>query len=162
MKNTKETKLKAVKEHIYEKTTIKVICNKYGIDPARLKYYVALYHRYGEKPFLDKKEGQRDYPRTLKLQMIKRYLAGESGYSLALEMGCTNQTIVRDWTKVYQNKGEQAVVGSKSRKNYLLKNERQRLKDQKRIIERNKYLEAENEILKKWYSLTQKRSEKSK
>lgn len=162
MKNSRETRLKAVKEHLDDGLTIKEVALKYGIDPGRIKFYVALYRRHGEKPFLKSLSGKQTFTREQKLEMIRRNLAGESGYSLALELGSTDQTVIRDWVRLYETGGEEAIKTTKSRKNYVLKDERSQIKAHKKIVKRNEYLEAENEVLKKWYTLILQRSEPSK
>ena len=162
MKNSRETRLKAVKEHLDDGLTIKEVAEKYGIDACRIKFYVALYRRHGEKPFLNSLSGKQIFTREQKLEMIKRNLAGESGYSLALELGSTDQTVIRDWVHLYEKGGEEAIKTTKSRKNYVLKDERVQIKAHKKILKRNEYLEAENEVLKKWYTLILQRSEPSK
>ena len=53
MKLTPQEKSKATKEHVDGKLTIKEVCEKYKINPARIKYYTKLYRAYGEKPFMD-------------------------------------------------------------------------------------------------------------
>ena len=162
MKNSRETRLKAVKEHLDDGLTIKEVSLKYNIDPGRIKFYVALYRRWGEKPFLKSLSGKQVFTREQKLEMVKRNLDGESAYSLALELGSTDQTVVRDWTRLYLKGGENALKTTKSRKNYVLKDERAHIKAHKKILKRNEYLEAENEVLKKWYTLILQRSEQSK
>lgn len=162
MKNTIETKLKAVKEHIENHETIAAVCEKYGLQKSKLKYLCALYRLYGEEPFIKNYEGKIKYSRELKLEMIKRNLEGESGYKLALELKSVDQTVVRDWKNIYLKKGESGIHDSHTRKSFKLKDEREHLKAHKRILARNEYLEAENEVLKKWCALILQRSEKPK
>ena len=59
MKTVKETKLKAVKEHLDDGLTIKEVCEKYKMNPAVLKFLTALYRRHGEEPFLRHREGKQ-------------------------------------------------------------------------------------------------------
>ena len=162
MNNSRETKLKAVKEHVIDGLTIREVSEKYHIDTARLKFLIALYMRYGDTPFLKSSSGRQVFTREQKLEMIKRNLNGESAYSLALELGSTDQTVVRDWVHLYEKHGEEAIKSTKSRTNYVLKDERSQIKAHQRILKRNEYLEAENEVLKKWYTLILQRSEQSK
>lgn len=162
MKYTRDIKLQAVKAHIEDKLTLKEVSEKYHIHPARIKFFVALYRRHGEEPFVRSREGIITYTREQKLEMIKRNLNGESGYSLSLELGTTDQSVVRDWVHLYLKGGEKAIQSTKSRKNYVLKNEREHLKAHTKLLKRNEYLEAENEVLKKWYTLILQRSDSSK
>ena len=159
MKLTLQEKLKATKEHVDGKLTIKEVCEKYKIDPARIKYYTKLYRAYGEKPFMNSDHLQ--YTRETKLKMIKRCLAGESAYKLSFELGTPDRKVVGEWVALYKAKGEKAIQTTNRRKNYLIKDERVKVNAQKRLVERNNYLEAENEVLKKWYSLILQRSELS-
>ncbi len=151
-----ETKLKAAKDHVDNKMTVKDVSEKYHIDCSRIKYYSSLYRLHGEKPFHGAE--RLTYSRELKLNMIKRCLAGESAYSLSLEIGSTDRKVVSEWVTLYKTKGESAIQTTSRRKKYLLKTERDYLKAHKKILKRNEYLEAENEILKKWYSLILQRN----
>lgn len=160
MKLTLQEKLKAAKEHVDDKLTLNEVSKKYKLDPARLKYYVKLYKAYGDKPFLD--ANHLIYTRETKLKMIKRYLEGESAYKLSFELGTPDRKVVGEWAALYKAKGEAAIKTTNRRKTYLLKNERERVTAHKRLVNRNNYLEAENEVLKKWYSLILQRSELSK
>ena len=159
MKLTLQTKLNAAKDHIEKKMTIKEVSQKYKMDPSRIKYYGQLYKRHGEKPF--KGAERLVYTRETKLNMIKRCLAGESAYSLCLELGSTDRKVVSEWVALYKTKGERAIQTTARRKAYLLTDEREKLKAHKRLVSRNNYLEAENEVLKKWYSLILQRNELS-
>ena len=53
MKNSRETRLKAVKEHLDDCLTIKEVALKYGIDLGRIKFFVALYRLHGEASFIN-------------------------------------------------------------------------------------------------------------
>lgn len=159
MKLTLQTKLKAARDHVDNKLTIKEVCKKYNIDPSRIKYYSSLYKLHGETPFHGAE--RLVYTRETKLRMIKRCLAGESAYSLCLELGFTDRKVISEWVALYKAKGEKAIQTTARRKQYLLSDEREKLKAHKRLVCRNNYLEAENEVLKKWYSLILQRSELS-
>lgn len=159
MKLTLQTKLNAAKDHVDKKMTIKEVSQKYKMDQSRIKYYGQLYRIHGEKPFQGAE--RLEYTRETKLKMIKRCLAGESAYSLCLELGSTDRKVVSEWVALYKAKGEKAIQTTARRKAYLLTDEREKLKAQKKLVSRNNYLEAENEVLKKWYSLILQRSELS-
>ena len=159
MKLTLQEKLKATKEHVDGKLTIKEVSEKYGIDPAKIKYYSKLYKAYGDKPFMD--SNHLKYTREKKLEMIKRCLAGESAYQLSFELGTPDRKVVGEWVALYKAKGENAIQTTNRRKNYVLKDEREKMRAHKRLVQRNNYLEAENEVLKKWYSLILQRNELS-
>ena len=159
MKLTLQTKLKIAQDHVDKKMTIKEVSEKYHMDQPRVKFYSSLYKRHGEAPF--KGAERLVYTRDKKLEMIKRCLAGESAYSLCLELGSTDRKVISEWVSLYKEKGEEAIQTTARRKPYLLTDEREKLKAQKKLVARNNYLEAENEVLKKWYSLILQRSELS-
>ena len=162
MKFTKEQKLAMAREHVDDHVPLYQLYEKYGIGGQHAKYFIALYKKHGAKAFEDKGR-KTSYNRSLKLECIKRHLeGGESQYSIAIDIGLPEPSIIRDWIKLYKTKGEAAIIGTTSRKNYVLSDERKHIKAHKRLIKRNEYLEAENEVLKKWYALILQRSESSK
>ena len=59
MKTTLEEKLKYVRLHFDEGVPIHEIQEKYGLDRSTLKYYCALYRKWGEEPFAKPK--RREY-----------------------------------------------------------------------------------------------------
>ena len=63
---------------------------------------------------------------------------------------------------MYKEKGEEAIVTTYGRKNYELKEDKIKRLNNKEAEERIKYLEAENEALKKFYALIQKKEKISK
>lgn len=162
MKFTKAQKLAMAREHVDNHVPLYQLYEKYGIGSQHAKYFVALYRRHGAKAFEDK--GTRtNYTREMKLVCIKRHIdGGESQYKIALDIGMAEPSIIRDWVRLYKTKGEAAIIGTTTRKNYVLRDERKHIKAHKRLIKRNEYLEAENEVFKKWYALILQRSESSK
>ena len=56
MKTTLEEKLKCVRLHIDEGVPIFEIPKKYGLDCSTLKYYCALYRKWGEEAFTKPKK----------------------------------------------------------------------------------------------------------
>ncbi len=81
---------------------------------------------------------------------------------VALDMGLTDVTIVRDWMRKYNKSGEKSIKDTHSCSHYLLYEERLDKIALDSMQDRMKYLEAENEYLKKLYSLILKRSKQSK
>ena len=162
MKFTKEQKLAMAREHVDDHVPLYQLYEKYGIGAQHAKYFIALYKKHGAKAFEDK--GTRTpYTRSFKLECIKRHLqGGESQYSIAIDIGLAEPSTIRDWVNLYKAKGEAAIKGTTTRKNYVLSDERKHIKAHKRLIKRNEYLEAENEVLKKWYALILQRSDSSK
>lgn len=127
-----------------------------------LKYNVALYLRHGEGAFTDQSE-KTVYSRAMKLKAVKRYLDGnESIRLISVDFGLADPTILSGWIKKYQNGGEEALQTSYSRPNYALPEDRQKKIENQEIKERLEHLEAENEYLKKYYSLILERSRRLK
>lgn len=68
MKLTLEEKLRLVKLHIFDGVPIREIHEKHGLDRSTLKYYCALYRKWGDEPFA--KPTKRKYTREMKLEAI--------------------------------------------------------------------------------------------
>ena len=159
---TRETKLEIVKKHLEAGVTLKELSEEYGIHTSNIKYYMALYLKHGESVFTNENR-IKTYTREFKLKAIKRYINGnESMRAIAVDLGLTDFSIIRDWVAKYRQGGEDAIQTSTGRKNYLLHEERQDKIASDELKERIKYLEAENEYLKKSYSLILERSKQSK
>ena len=162
MLRTQEEKLAIVREHLEEGYTIQELSQKHGIHTANIKYYVALYKRHGSSAF-ENSEEIKVYTREYKLKAIKRYLNGdESMQAISIDLGLKDPSILKDWINKYKAGGEDAIQISTGRKNYLLHEERQDKIASDELKERIKYLEAENEYLKKSYSLILERNRQSK
>ena len=159
---TRETKLEIVKKHLEDGVTLKALSEQYGIHTSNIKFYIALYRKHGESVFTNESRN-KVYTREFKLQVIKRYMNGnESMRTIAVDLGFTDPGMVRDWVNKYKAGGEDAIQASTRRKNYLLHEERQDKIASDELKERIKYLEAENEYLKKSYSLILERNRQSK
>ncbi len=159
---TKETKLEIVRKHLEEGLTTKELSEMFHMHPSNIQYYINLYNKHGAGVFTNE-EGLKTYSREYKLKAIKRVLEGnESIRSVAVDLGLTDYSVLRDWIKKYKKDGEDAIQTSFSRKNYLLHEDRQNAIATKELKERIEYLEAENEYLKKSYSLILERSRRSK
>ncbi len=158
----KETKLEIVLKHLNEGITVKELSEEYHIHPSNIQYYVNLYQKHGSDVFTNE-EGLKVYEREYKLKAIKRVIQGnESIRSVAVDLGLTDYSVLRDWIKKYKAGGEDAIQTSFSRKNYLLHEERQNAIASQEMKERIEYLEAENEFLKKSYSLILERNRRSR
>jgi transposase-like protein len=148
--------------HVHDGVPMTKIAKKYQIDISKLKYKVKIYSLYGETPFTDEQE-KRIYSREEKLRAIQAVLKGEkSGRQVALELALPNADTVNDWVKLYKRKGESAIQVSKGRKKYLLHEERQAYLADKEIKARCKFLEDENEFLKKSLALALKKDKRLK
>ena len=146
----KPTKIKIVKEHIEEFVSLKELEIKYKISMKHIKYMVALYRKHGESVFSDE---IKKYSRETKLKAIKRVYEGESQREVAIDLGLAEATTIRDWLRIYKSKGEEGIKDSYSRSHYLLHEDRLDKIAVDSLKDRNAYLEAENEYLKKLYSL---------
>lgn len=156
MKINQEQKLLIVKQHVHEGVSLKALSKEYKYDIARLKYTVALYKKHGEDIFL--KRGRAiSYSRETKLEAIHRVKNGETRYSIGIEFGLTDPTVVGDWIKKYDKEGVQSITTTLQRPAYKTKREKTENQKIKELNERIKYLEGENEYLKKLSTLIQKK-----
>jgi len=161
MKITIELKLEMAKKYDTGQFKLMELCEIYGVGKDKIQYYYKLYKMWGEKGFVDR--GSVVYTRKEKLEAIKIVLSGEkSCRQIALEKCMPNPHVVQDWVNLYKTKGEDAIQISSGRKRYLLHEDRQRFLADKELKERLKYLEMENEYLKKSLALTSKKSKQSK
>lgn len=151
----KPTKIKIVKDHLNDGITLKELKEKYGISNDHIKYMIALYKRHGEEAFHDKIQ---KYSRELKLEAIKRVYNGESQRQVAIDIGLQEATTMRDWIRKFKQYGEAGIKDSYSRSHYLKHEDRLDKIAVDSLKDRNEYLEAENEYLKKLYSLILERS----
>jgi hypothetical protein len=69
---------------------------------------------------------------------------------------------VNDWIALCKARGESAIQQSRGRKKYMLHEDRQRYLADNELRARLKFLEAENDYLKKSYSLIQEKDKQSK
>ena len=138
------------------------IAKEYNLDISKLKFKVKVYQLHGEAPFTDEQE-KRIYTREEKLKAIQTVLKGEkSGRQVAVEMGLPHADSVNDWVNLYKEKGEEAIQVSRGRKKYMLHEERQRYLADKELKARCKYLEDENEFLKKSLALALRKDKRLK
>lgn len=162
MRIDNKSKLKMVKEHVYEGITLRELVSTYKLDISTIKYLVELYRRHGEKIFL-KREIVTRYDREQKLKAIRRVILNkEVQRQVALDIGLIDPSILRDWIKMYKKGGEEAIRTTYGRKSYELSKDKIKRLEDKKIKDRLEYLEAENEYLKKLYSLSLKRGKTSK
>ena len=98
----------------------------------------------------------------MKLDAIKRVYEGESQRQVAIDIGLPEPTVLRDWLRKYKAGGEKEIKDSYSRSHYLLHEDRLDKIAVDSLKDRNEYLEAENEYLKKLYSLILEKKKQSK
>ena len=158
MKTTLEEKLRCVHLHLYEGVPISEIEREYGLNRSTLKYCCALYLKWGDKAFkVDVK--RREYPRQMKLEAIHDILTNGKSYAQkAIELMLTDAKIIGDWMEKYREDGEDAITDTHSREAYKHHNDKVLEKEYKKLLEDLERTKAENEYLKKSYSLILKRS----
>lgn len=158
MKFTLEERKKMALLHIDEGIPIYEIVKEHEIDQGRLKYYIALYNAWGDKAF-NKEEQRRSYTRELKLKAIHDVLSNNYSYrQKGIELMLSDPSIIRDWIKMYKKYGEEGIKDSYSREAYKHHDDKVLEKEYKKLLEDLERTKAENEYLKKSYSLILKRS----
>ena len=151
--------LKIVHLYLDDKVSMTKLCRTYNVDAGKIKYRVNLYLLHGEMPFSDEQE-RRVYSREEKLRAIHCVLdQKKSCRQVGLEMGVPNPHTIHDWVNKYKKYGEEAIQVSKGRKKYLLHEDRQRYLANQEMKERLKFLEMENDVLKKSLALISKRKD---
>lgn len=161
MKFSKAQRLEMAKRAIDQGIPSYQIIAETGIDHESLNYAIELYQRYGDEPFLD--ENKRVYTKEFKLQVIKEYKeGGGSMRTLAVKHCLPDSTVIRDWVRLYDAKGPDGLITTTTRKNYMLSEDRKAKIESEELRNRLEYLEAENEYLKKSYSLILERSKQQK
>ncbi|NLE04121.1 MAG: transposase [Crenarchaeota archaeon] len=158
MKTTLEEKLRCVHLHLYEGVPISEIEREYGLNRSTLKHCCALCLKWGDKAFkVDVK--RREYPRQKKLEAIHDILtSGKSYAQKAIELMLTDPKIIGDWMEKYREGGEDAITDTHSREAYKHHNDKVFKKEYKKLLEDLERTKAENEYLKKSYSLILKGS----
>lgn len=155
-------KLEMAKRHLEKGITLRELSEECDLNLKNIKYFISLYELHGEKVFL-KRETMNEHTREIKLAAITKVLVdGRSQRSVALELGLSDATILRDWIKLYQTRGESSIQTSRRRKSYELKEEKLDRIANKDLLQRLEYLEAENEYLKKLHSLVIERNQQPK
>ena len=153
MKINQSQKLEIARSHVDDGVPIFELAKKWKYDVGKLKYFCRLYQLYGPSAFEDN-GAKRVYRREEKLDAVKRFLSGESEYSIGLAMMLPTPETVRDWAALYKKGGEAALKDTHSRSHYLLHEDRLDRVAGRKLMERLEYLEAENQYLKKLYALT--------
>ena len=162
MELTLDEKLECVLLHLNDNLPLHTISKERGNNVARLKFCIDLYKKWGEVAF-KKKEERRTYTRETKLKAIKDAIVnGRSFRKIAIDLMLTEPNIVSDWVNMYKEKGEEAIKDTYSREAYKHHNDKVLEKEYKKLLEDLQRTKAENEYLKKSYSLILKRSKPSK
>ena len=162
MKFTLSEKLKFAKMHVNDLVPLFEISEKYGIKVGNLKYYCRLYSVWGDKAFKEGNE-KRKYSREMKLDAIHDVINNHKSFrDKAIELMLTNPNIVWDWLEKYRIGGEAAITDTFPREAYKRHDEKVLEKEYKKLLEDLERTKAENEYLKKSYSLVLTRSKRSK
>lgn len=99
----------------------------------------------------------------MKLEAIHDILtSGKSYAQKAIELMLTDPKIIGDWMEKYKEGGEEAITDTHSREAYKHRDDKILEKNYKKLLEDLERTKAENEYLKKSYSLILKRSKPSK
>lgn len=154
MRVTAEQKLEMVKAHVDHGKSLSHAAEMYGYDIGNLKYLCKLYDKFGEEIFF--RDGMTKHQRSTKLIGIARVKAGESIRRVALDLGLIEPSILGDWVKLYDKKGEAGIKDSYQRASYLTKDQRAKYIVDQSLLEENERLRAELAYLKKSHSLMSK------
>lgn len=162
MKVTMNQKLEIAKKYLEEGITLRELSEEYDLNLKNIKYFISLYELHGEKIFLER-ETMTEHTREIKLAAITKVLVdGMSQRSVALEFGLSDATILRDWIKIYNERGEEGIQTTRRRKSYELPEEKLDRIANEELLKRLEHLEAENEYLKKLHSLVTERNQQTK
>ena len=158
MKLTLEEKLENVKLHIEDGVPLYEIQRTRGQNVSSLKYFVALYRKWGEKAFIKNQE-RRQYSRETKLKAIKEHFENNKSYrQIAVDLMLTEPGIVSDWVAMYKEKGEESIKDTCSREAYKHHDDKVLEKEYKKLLEDLERTKAENDYLKKSFPLVLERS----
>ena len=134
------------------------ICDKYGIYMGYAKFLVRLINKHGIN--ILKKDKNRKYTDEEKQDAIIRIVYNnESSCSVAIDMGMSTTTTLRNWVKKYKENGYNIVERERGRSTMTKEiNKKETDKEKiKRLEEENLYLKAELEYSKKLRAVVQAR-----
>ena len=164
-KLTREQKIE-----IYEKRKQGIpnmqLSKQYGIRRTNIQYLVRLIDRHGVE--ILRQDKNQYYPPAPKEEIINKVIKdGKSISSTAIEYGLGSVGMLHNWIKEYKANGCAIIEKPKGRKSIMKKNNQPEKKYEdmtaeekvKYLEDRNLYLEAENEYLKKLRAVVQQRKE---
>lgn len=154
---TKEFKLQVVQEYLTQRSTLSELAIEYGIPSSTtIAGWISRYNKDGEiKDHRRQREGKMKAGKKTTLEErveIANYcLEHERNYKKTAEMYGCSYGQVRNWTIKFEQGGEEALRDGRGRaKEAEELTEQQRLEREIEVLKRkNKYLEMENELLKK-------------
>lgn len=161
MRLSMDERLRIAKLHIYEDVPYSELSKTYKVDPGRIKYWVSMYQRWGEKGF--KKDFQKvEFSRQLKLETIHEIISKKiSCRQKALDLMISDPATVSDWVKLFKKFGEEAIKDTHSREAYKKHDESVLEKEYKKLLDDLERTKAENEYLKKSFPQVLERSRRS-
>ena len=148
---------------------------KYGVNIDIVKRLIRSYRIHGEKALT--KTSKRKFSADFKLEVVQRYLNGESLNSLAAEYDIVNAQIL-SWIKRYEKDGYNGLIDKKKGRQPKMKEDKDKIsktvnqaadegkgdsadKAKIKLLEKkNRELEAEVAYLKKLNALVQERKKR--
>lgn len=162
-KLSKEQKIEIYKKKKQGKSEVS-LSKEYSIQRSRIQYLIKLIDKHGED-ILERNKNNY-YPPTLKEEIINKVLIHHQSVNLtAIEYALPSAGLLVNWIKSYKENGYVIVEKKKGRsttmpkKNMTSKNYKDMTPQEKVkfLEEKNLYLEAENEYLKKLRAVVQAR-----
>ena len=166
---TKKQKQKIIKLH-QEGYSIHRISRELKIGRTKISVLIRNYAIYGDSA-LERKFQNRRYTPEEKLEIINRYLNGETMTSLSLIYGIPSGSgLISAWVKKYLTMGYNGINNRQGRPRLIMKEKEQvpekitvdEKKRLKQLEQENLQLRAENAYLKKLEALIQSRPEQHK
>lgn len=159
-KLSKEDKIEIYKRRV-QGEKISRLSLTFGVNQSTIKYLVRLISFHGLQ-ILDR-DGNRHYSKELKTQIINEViLQGKSIHTVAIEYALPSRGMLKNWIRQYRENGYVIVEKPRGRKSTM----KQATKPYKAMTyaekiayleNKNHYLEAELEYLKKLDALIQKK-----
>jgi transposase len=158
-------KLKAVRDYLDHKGSLRDISQKYGIrDQLQLRCWIKAYNTHGE--IKSRGSGGGSYMRKTRktayeerLEIVQDCLANDRNYgATAKKYECSYQQ-VRNWVKRYENMGSAGLEDRRGKRAGSLpsRTKEEEMRDRIAELERkNRYLQMENDLLKKVRELEMK------
>lgn len=154
------------KIEIYEKRkqgrSVASLSKEYAIQISIAKYLIRLLDKHGEN--ILRKDKNNYYPPALKEEIINKVLLHhQSIVSTAIEYGLSSSGMLTNWIRSYNENGYGIVEKTRGRKSTMKPKSNKEYKDMtpqekvKYLENKNLYLEAENEYLKKLRAVVQAR-----
>ena len=161
---SKEIKLKAVKDYLDHKGSLRDISQKYGMrNQQQLRCWIKAYNTHGE--IKSRGSGGGSYMRKNRkttyeerLEIVQDCLANDKNYgATAKKYECSYQQ-VRNWVKRYENMGSAGLEDRRGKRaGSLPSRTKEEMRDRIAELERkNRYLQMENDLLKKVRELEMK------